>query len=67
MQADGQLRMRTPASLVFMVRRHDPDLLKELAQVKLVLVGSGMLMLLEYHGLDYYARATTREILGALM
>ncbi len=67
MQADGQLRRHTPASPVFLVRRCDPDLLKELARVKLVLVRSGMLMLLEYHGLDYYARAGIREVLGALM
>jgi hypothetical protein len=41
--------------------------MKELARVKLVLVRSGMLMLLEYHGLDYYARAGIRIVLGALM
>jgi hypothetical protein len=52
---------------VFLVRRGDPDLLKELARVKLVLVRSGMLMLLQYHGLEYYAWAATREVLGALM
>jgi hypothetical protein len=53
-QADGQLRRCTPASPVFLVRRRDPDLMKELA---LVLVCSYMPMLLQYHGLEYYAWA----------
>jgi hypothetical protein len=39
---------------VFLVRRRDPDLMKELA---LVLVCSYMPMLLQYHGLEYYAWA----------
>jgi hypothetical protein len=52
---------------VFLVRRRDPDILKELARVKLVLVRSGMLMLLQCHGWEYYTWAATPEVLGALM
>jgi hypothetical protein len=49
---------------VFLVQRRDPDLLKELARVKLVLVRSGLLMLLQYHDLDYYAWAAIRDAAG---